>query len=95
MQYFVYQTCCFISFQTGGDGCVCYFEYDQGPKIFEFVGMKHLKELSLVQNVWSDKESPEDLANCGYAIGFASTEFIIWNFKTEAKVIVSSNPLSP
>ncbi|KAK8509757.1 hypothetical protein V6N13_093606 [Hibiscus sabdariffa] len=71
---------------TGADGCLCYFEYDKGRESFEFIGMRQLKELSLIESVSTDIKSA-DLANCNYAAGFASTDFIIWNLITEAKVL--------
>lgn len=74
--------------QTGGDGCLCYFEYDQDQQSWEFIGMKQVKGLSLIQSLSNNNSYPYDLANCGYAIGFASTDFIIWNLTTEAKVIL-------
>ncbi|KAJ9187931.1 hypothetical protein P3X46_003342 [Hevea brasiliensis] len=72
---------------TGGDGCLCYFEYDRDRQSLEFIGMKQVKGLSLIESVSNNKSSPYDFANCGYAIGFASTDFIIWNLATEAKVL--------
>ncbi|KAG8653335.1 hypothetical protein MANES_05G010600v8 [Manihot esculenta] len=72
---------------TGGDGCLCYFEYDQDQQSWEFIGMKQVKGLSLIQSLSNNNSYPYDLANCGYAIGFASTDFIIWNLTTEAKVL--------
>lgn len=72
---------------TGGDGCICYLEYDPDQCGLEFIGMKQVKELSLVQSVSADNNCLDDLANCGYAIGFASTDFIIWNLISEAKVV--------
>ncbi|KAE8671244.1 hypothetical protein F3Y22_tig00111983pilonHSYRG00058 [Hibiscus syriacus] len=71
---------------TGADGCLCYFEHDKGRESFEFIGMKQLKELSLIESVFADLKSADDLANCNYAAGFASTDFIIWNLITDAKV---------
>ncbi|KAF2325013.1 hypothetical protein GH714_022219 [Hevea brasiliensis] len=72
---------------TGGDGCLCYFEYDRDRQSLEFIGMKQVKGLSLIESVSNNKSSPYDFANCGYAIGFASTDFIIWNLATQAKVL--------
>lgn len=51
--------------------------------------MKQVKELSLIQSVTTDENSNDDLASCNYASGFASADFIIWNLKTEAKVVIS------
>ncbi|KAJ8752101.1 hypothetical protein K2173_001776 [Erythroxylum novogranatense] len=72
---------------TGSDGCICYFEYDAVQQSLEFIGMKQVKELSLVRSVSAVKDSPDEKANCGYAVGFASTDFIIWNLITETKVV--------
>lgn len=84
-----------IPAQTGGDGCICYLEYDRDRRSLEFIGMKQVKELSLIQSVSADNNSPDDLAKHSYAVGFASTDFIIWNLTTEAKVIACSLSLSP
>lgn len=45
-----------------------------------------MKELSLIESVSTDFKSADDLANCNYAAGFTSTDFIICNLITEAKV---------
>ncbi|KAL8253963.1 hypothetical protein R6Q59_032184 [Mikania micrantha] len=66
-------------YSTGGDGCICYLEYDKFEQKIEFTGMKQVKELSLVKSFF-----PSD--NPNYAVGFASAEFIIWNLSTETKV---------
>lgn len=66
-------------------------EYDKDRESLEFIGMKQVKELSLIQSVSAENNSI-DLASCNYAAGFASTDFIIWNLITEAKVN-SSVPL--
>ncbi|PSS06262.1 WD repeat-containing protein [Actinidia chinensis var. chinensis] len=71
---------------TGGDACICYLEYDTDRQNLEFIGMKQVKELSLVRCV-SDSTSCNELASGIYAIGFSSTSFLIWNLMTEAKVI--------
>ncbi|KAI8522511.1 hypothetical protein RHMOL_Rhmol13G0002700 [Rhododendron molle] len=71
---------------TGGDGCICYLEYDGDRQNLEFLGMKQVKELSLVRCV-STSTSSIDLASGNYAIGFSSTNFLIWNLSTEAKVV--------
>lgn len=81
--------CSFLFFflvQTGGDGCICYLQYDKDHENLEFMGMKQVKELSLIQTVSADNNSVDDLASCNYAAGFASADFIIWNLITEAKV---------
>lgn len=67
---------------TGADGCICYFEFEKDRKRFEFVGMKQVKEMSIIQSL-----SAEDSANCKYAVGFASTDFVLWNLMTDAKVL--------
>ncbi|GAV64080.1 WD40 domain-containing protein [Cephalotus follicularis] len=72
---------------TGGDGCICYLEYDRDRQSLEFIGMKQVKELSLIQSVSTNNNSVNVLADCTYAAGFASTDFIIWNLITEAKVV--------
>ncbi|XP_021279955.1 uncharacterized protein LOC110413462 isoform X3 [Herrania umbratica] len=72
---------------TGADGCICYLDYDKDQESFEFVGMKQVKELSLIESVSADFTPADDLANCNYAAGFASTDFLIWNLITEAKVV--------
>ncbi|XVF32972.1 hypothetical protein REPUB_Repub17cG0128500 [Reevesia pubescens] len=74
-------------YSTGADGCICYLEYDKDEERFEFIGMKQVKELSLIESVYTDHKSADDLANCNYAAGFASTDFIIWNLTTDAKVV--------
>ncbi|KAF3436595.1 hypothetical protein FNV43_RR23687 [Rhamnella rubrinervis] len=72
---------------TGGDGCICYFEYDEGAQILEFIGMKQVKELSLIQSVCAENKSVNELSVCHYASGFSSVDFMIWNLKTEMKVV--------
>ncbi|XP_065859842.1 uncharacterized protein [Euphorbia lathyris] len=71
---------------TGADGCICHFDCEEDKKTLEFIGMKQVKELSLVESAPA-KYSPYSSENIGYAIGFASTDFIIWNLMTEAKVL--------
>ncbi|KAL4572190.1 hypothetical protein LXL04_018959 [Taraxacum kok-saghyz] len=66
---------------TGGDGCICYMEYDRYEQKMEFIGMKQVKELSLVQTLFHN-----DMETGKYAIGFTSSDFIIWNLSTETKV---------
>ncbi|KAJ0110607.1 hypothetical protein Patl1_00808 [Pistacia atlantica] len=79
---------------TGGDGCICYLQYDRDRENLEFIGMKQVKELSLIQSVSVGNNSVDDLASCNYAAGFASADFIIWNLITEAKVnLPTSSPL--
>ncbi|XP_031112942.1 uncharacterized protein LOC116016710 isoform X1 [Ipomoea triloba] len=72
---------------TGGDGCICYFEYDRNQKNLEFTGIKQVKELSTVQSVYSNADYNNKLPSGSYAIGFASSEFIIWNLSSERKVV--------
>ncbi|XP_038683982.1 uncharacterized protein LOC119984211 isoform X3 [Tripterygium wilfordii] len=72
---------------TGGDGCICYFEYDRDHQSLEFVGMKQVKELSLIQRFCANKDSADDLGSSKYAAGFASADFMLWNLTTEAKVV--------
>lgn len=71
---------------TGADGCICYFEYDREMQTLEFMGLKQLKELNLVQSVCQGVQFSEDHPNNDYAAGFASTDFILWNLTAETKV---------
>ncbi|XP_023734896.1 uncharacterized protein LOC111882766 isoform X2 [Lactuca sativa] len=67
---------------TGGDGCICYMEYDGYKQKMEFIGMKQVKELSLVRSLFpNDNEGHNN-----YAIGFTSADYLIWNLSTETKV---------
>lgn len=69
--------------QTGGDGCICYMEYDGYKQKMEFIGMKQVKELSLVRSLFpNDNEGHNN-----YAIGFTSADYLIWNLSTETKVL--------
>ncbi|KAK9704720.1 hypothetical protein RND81_07G007200 [Saponaria officinalis] len=72
---------------TGGDGCICYLEYSKDQHTLEFVGMKQTKELSLVQSVSAGHYSLGDSASIRYAVGFSSTDFLIWNLVSETKVL--------
>ncbi|KAL5561082.1 hypothetical protein UlMin_030829 [Ulmus minor] len=72
---------------TGGDGCICYLEYDRDGQSLEFIGMKQVKELSMIQSVDTDKESANELSVNHYAAGFTSVDFMIWNLQTETKVL--------
>ncbi|XP_039161352.1 WD repeat-containing protein 6 isoform X2 [Eucalyptus grandis] len=72
---------------TGADGCICYMEYDKGLQSLNFVGMKQVKELSMIESVSTENESTGYRTSGSYASGFASTDFIIWNLVTEAKVL--------
>uniref|UniRef100_A0A1D1ZB85 WD repeat-containing protein 6 n=1 Tax=Anthurium amnicola TaxID=1678845 RepID=A0A1D1ZB85_9ARAE len=49
--------------------------------------MKHVKELSIIQGAKDNSNSMEDLEWKDYAIGFASTDFIIWNLMNESKIL--------
>ncbi|KAG2330926.1 hypothetical protein Bca52824_002106 [Brassica carinata] len=71
---------------TGADGCICYFEYDRERQALEFMGLKQLKELSLVQSVCQGMHFSKDHPNNEYAAGFSSTDFMLWNLTTETKV---------
>ncbi|KAL7200223.1 hypothetical protein ACSBR1_032192 [Camellia fascicularis] len=71
---------------TGGDGCICYLEHDRDQQNLEFLGMKQVKELSLVRCVF-DATSSNDLTSGSYAVGFSSSNFLIWNLMSEAKVV--------
>uniref|UniRef100_A0A7N0UV80 WD repeat-containing protein 6 n=2 Tax=Kalanchoe fedtschenkoi TaxID=63787 RepID=A0A7N0UV80_KALFE len=66
---------------SGADGCICYLQYDAVLNNLEFVGLKQVKELSLIQYV-----SPDDLGSGAHAVGFASGNFIIWNLMTDTKI---------
>ncbi|KAI8005689.1 hypothetical protein LOK49_LG07G03445 [Camellia lanceoleosa] len=72
--------------KTGGDGCICYLEHDRDQQNLEFLGMKQVKEMSLVRCVF-DATSSNDLTSGSYAVGFSSTNFLIWNLMSEAKVV--------
>ena len=74
--------------QTGGDGCICYLEYNGEQQTVEFVGMRHLKELSLIQSLSANHCSLDDSENISYAVGFSSTDFSIWNLHSETKVFL-------
>ncbi|XP_019059747.1 PREDICTED: WD repeat-containing protein 6 isoform X2 [Tarenaya hassleriana] len=71
---------------TGGDGCICYFEYDKERQALEFMGLKQVKELSLVQSICQNLSLANDQPNHEYAAGFASTDFLVWNITNETKV---------
>ncbi|GAB4841817.1 hypothetical protein Ancab_022553 [Ancistrocladus abbreviatus] len=72
---------------TGGDGCICYLEYDKGQRMLEFVGMKQVKELSLIESVSAGNYSLNESAETVYAVGFSSADFLVWNLMTETKVV--------
>ena len=80
--------------QTGGDGCICFLEYDRDGQNLEFTGMKQVKELSLIQSVCSGPGSVNETATAHYAAGFTSVDFVIWNLKTETKVRLYLSQLS-
>lgn len=83
-----------IVIQTGGDGCICYLEYDKDHEKLQFTGMKQVKELSMVQSVSYSSVLHNDLGSGNYAVGFASADFIIWNLITEAKVFNRHYPVT-
>lgn len=72
--------------QTGGDGCICYFEHDRSRHNLEFVGIKQVKELSTVRSIFTNADQQGDLPGSSCAIGFSSSDFIIWNLFSETKV---------
>ncbi|KAG9156951.1 hypothetical protein Leryth_008997 [Lithospermum erythrorhizon] len=49
--------------------------------------MKQVKELSTVGYMFSTTDDSDDLVHGNYAVGFASSDFIIWNLTAEAKVV--------
>ncbi|KAB2620162.1 hypothetical protein D8674_041787 [Pyrus ussuriensis x Pyrus communis] len=61
---------------TGADGCKCYLEYERDMKSLEFIGMKQVKELSLIESVSADNNSVNELSTCHCAAGFASVVHI-------------------
>lgn len=73
--------------QTGGDGCICYFEHDRSRHNLEFVGIKQVKELSTIRSVFTNADQQDDLPSGSCAIGFSSSDFIIWNLISETKVL--------
>lgn len=72
---------------TGQDGCICYLEYDKTFLSLDFIGMKSLKELSVVRSVFKICNSNDHLEGQDYALGFASSDFIIWNLTAQTKVV--------
>ncbi|XP_019250971.1 PREDICTED: uncharacterized protein LOC109229873 isoform X2 [Nicotiana attenuata] len=72
---------------TGGDGCICYFEHDRSRHNLEFVGIKQVKELSTVRSIFTNADQQGDLPGSSCAIGFSSSDFIIWNLFSETKVL--------
>lgn len=73
--------------QTGGDGCICYFEHDRSHHNLEFIGIKQVKELSTIRSVFTNADQQDDLPSGSCAIGFSSSDFIIWNLISETKVL--------
>ncbi|KAK7337576.1 hypothetical protein VNO77_18158 [Canavalia gladiata] len=71
---------------TGADGCICYLEYDKEMQNLQFMGMKQVKELTLIEYVSVDNNSINRLSS-SYAAGFASVDFIVWNLVNENKVV--------
>ncbi|KAF3789136.1 hypothetical protein EJ110_NYTH19335 [Nymphaea thermarum] len=75
--------------QTGRDGCICYFVYEQNGilKGLNFVGLKRIKEICAIDSFHNGGHLPEDLGPGKYAIGFASADFIIWDLVNESKIL--------
>ncbi|XP_061366242.1 uncharacterized protein LOC133309475 [Gastrolobium bilobum] len=71
---------------TGADGCICYLEYDREMQDLQFMGMKQVKELTLIEYVSVDNNFVDTLSS-SYAAGFASVDFIVWNLVNENKVV--------
>ncbi|WOL19113.1 WD repeat-containing protein 6 isoform X2 [Canna indica] len=71
---------------TGADGCICYFKCNKILQKIEFTGMKQVKELSIIQSVFSSSNS-EDIASGNYAIGFTSVHFLMWDLANETNII--------
>ncbi|KAL8544780.1 hypothetical protein ACS0TY_005123 [Phlomoides rotata] len=67
---------------TGADGCICYLRQDRDLHTLEFIGMKQVKELSTIRSIFNT-----DHAVGNYVVGFASSNFIIWNLTTGTKVL--------
>ncbi|EPS68398.1 hypothetical protein M569_06369, partial [Genlisea aurea] len=63
---------------TGADGCICYLRHSRDLRNLEFVGMEQVKELSAVQSV-------HDTSTGKHAVGFVSSNFMIWNLTTASK----------
>ncbi|XP_078443680.1 transducin family protein / WD-40 repeat family protein [Wolffia australiana] len=72
---------------TGGDGCICYFKFSVSTKSMEFCGMKHVKELTIIKNVLNKPSSSEDLGEGHLVVGFAFTDFFIWNRLGDSKIL--------
>ncbi|CAA2979716.1 uncharacterized protein LOC111412465 [Olea europaea subsp. europaea] len=72
---------------TGADGCICYLQHDRDLLSLEFIGMKQVKELSVVRSIFSTTNCSDNSAVGNYAVGFASSNFLIWNITAENKVI--------
>lgn len=53
----------------------------------QFMGMKQVKELTLIEYVSVNNNSLNSTSSNSYAAGFASVDFIIWNLVNENKVI--------
>ncbi|XP_075524062.1 uncharacterized protein LOC142556499 isoform X1 [Primulina tabacum] len=68
---------------TGADGCICYLKHDKHLLNLEFLGMKQVKELSVIRAA----EQFDDSTFGNYAIGFVSAKFVIWNLAAETKVV--------
>ncbi|KAJ3681314.1 hypothetical protein LUZ60_015803 [Juncus effusus] len=73
---------------TGGDGCICFFKYRKTVKKMEFIGMKQVKELGMLQSVFSKSDnSVEASSRATHAIGFTSADFIIWDLLNDTKIL--------
>lgn len=55
--------------------------------------MKSVKELSAVRSVFWNGDHNDDPERKGYAVGFTSSDFIIWNLTTDTKVLSFGLPL--
>ncbi|XP_051118553.1 uncharacterized protein LOC127242882 isoform X2 [Andrographis paniculata] len=72
---------------TGADGCICYLKHDRELHDLEFIRMKQVKELSAIRSVYTTGVHSDDSAVGNYAVGFSSTNFIIWNLISGTKVL--------
>ncbi|KAL6515884.1 hypothetical protein OROGR_019189 [Orobanche gracilis] len=71
----------------GADGCICYLQHDRDLSNLEFIGMRQVKELSVIQSVFTSTGHSDDSDVSFYALGFASANFIIWNLSAGTKVL--------
>lgn len=51
--------------------------------------MKHVKELSIIKSVVDNISRVEDSGQGHFVIGFAFTDFFIWNLMSDSKVPTS------